>query len=257
MTRFYIKNLAVNNTNLPDVLERIEVQVEKEESAYICVTNARTVYLSNIDSKYCSIQNNSFLTVPDGIPLIWIANLQGFKNVNRVAGPDLMFSVLKQSSAKNYSHYFYGSTENTIKKMGEKLAILFPDVKIVGLVSPPFQPVDEFDIEGLSKEINELKPTFFWCGLGAPKQEIIISKLQPKLKSTICIGVGLAFEYFAGTVKRPPAWIQRSGLEWFFRVVQQPLRSKRFLKPFFWILGRLILVYLKNLFRFSKKTKDN
>lgn len=236
LPRFNIKKLAINQTNLKDALENIDNQVKKQESAYICVTNARTTYLSNKDAEYCHIQNNSFLTVPDGTPLVWIAHLKGLKDVGRVAGPDLMISVLKKSSINNYSHYFYGSTAHTIETMEAKLTTDFPDIKIVKLVSPPFQSIEDFNIDVLAQEINEYGPTFFWCGLGAPKQEQLISLLQPKLKSTICIGVGLAFEYFADTVKRPPLLIRKIGFEWLFRVLQQPIRSKRFIKPFFWII---------------------
>ena len=92
----------------------------------------------------------------------------------------------------------------------------YPDLDIKAAISPPFQPIEAYDIEGLAKHVNDLNPTFFWCGLGAPKQERVMALLQPHLNNTISVGVGLAFEYFAGTVKRAPIFMQKNGLEWLY-----------------------------------------
>lgn len=240
MKRYSIGKININRTNLSDTLGEIHRTIEEKKYGYICVTNSRTAYLANNDDDYLKIQNNSFMTVPDGIPLIWIAHNKGFKDVGRVCGPDLFPNILKISKEKNYSHFFFGSTPKTINIIKNKFKYEYPEIEIKGAVSPPFQPIEDYNIDELAKEINRLKPTFFWCGLGAPKQEQLMALLQPKLEVTICVGIGLVFEYFANTVDRAPKWAQKIGLEWFFRLAQQPKKITRIGKPYIWTIKQLI-----------------
>lgn len=156
-----------------------------------------------------------------------------------------MESLFTVSGDKGYTHYFYGSNQSTLTAFAEKLQRRFSGLVVKGLVAPPFQPLEAFDIDALAQEMNQLKPTFFWVGLGAPKQERLMALLQPKLTHTISIGVGLAFDYFAGNVARPPNWIQRSGLEWAWRLSFQPAKIGRFSKPFFWFLALYLKSYLQ------------
>ena len=240
MERYSIGKFNISKANLNGVLKFIADALSTKKLGYICVSNARVAYQANHDSEYCSIQNNSLLTVPDGKPLVWIAHNQGYKGVGQVAGNELFHALLRESAKMGYTHYFYGSTPSTIEKMKERVAAEYPEAKIVGAVSPPFQPIEAYDIDYLADEINRLSPTFFWIGLGAPKQERLMALLQPKLKNTICIGVGLVFEYYAGTVKRAPKWARRMGMEWLVRTVQQPNRLMMFTRPFLWTIKEII-----------------
>lgn len=253
LDRYNIQKVGISKINIGKTLMVFEEALLRRSLGYVCVTNARTVHLANVDQEYCNIQNNSLLTVPDGSPLVWLAHGKGFNEVGKVSGKDLMDATFKVSEDKQYSHYFYGCSESTIELLQEKLKAKYSKLEIKGAVSPPFQPIEKFDIDELADELNELEPTFFWCGLGAPKQERLIALLQPKLTSTICVGVGLSFEYIAGTVKRAPKWMQLYGLEWFYRVVQQPVKSKRFIRPFFWILKLLIVEKFRSIFRKAEK----
>lgn len=240
MERFSIGDFQVSKVNLNTAIDFINKSIAENQFGYICVSNARVAYQSNHDPDYCRIQNNSLLTVPDGKPLVWIAHNHGYKEVGQVAGNELFHGLLEESKNKGYSHYFYGSTPTTIDTMKEKMANDYPGVELKDAVSPPFQPIENYDIDALAAEINTKAPTFFWVGLGAPKQERLMALLQPKLKSTICIGVGLVFEYYAGTVKRAPGWARKLGLEWFVRSVQQPkVFCKRMIIPFGWTLTQL------------------
>lgn len=246
MDRYSLGNFKISNVNHSSAVAYIKKSLDNKNLGYICVSNARVAYQSNHDPEYCAIQNNSLLTVPDGKPLVWIAHNQGHKEVGQVAGNELFHALLGESAKSGYSHYFYGSTPSTIEKMKQRVAVEYPKAKIVGAVSPPFQPIEAYDIDSLADEINRLSPTFFWVGLGAPKQERLMALLQPKLKNTICIGVGLVFEYYAGTVKRAPKWARKMGLEWLVRSVQQPkVFCKRMIIPFFWTLKQLTISKLK------------
>lgn len=241
--RYKIGEIAISRINLLNTIKIIDKALQENRLGYICVTDARTAYLASQDKDYCYIQNNSFLTVPDGSSLVWIAHNKGFNDVDKVSGKDLMDAVFAISRSKNYSHYFFGSTPNTIARLTTSLQKQFPGLDIRASVSPPFQPLDQFDIDDLAKEVNQLKPDFFWCGLGAPKQEQLIAQLQPKLETTICVGVGLAFEYIACTVKRAPKWMQKSGFEWIYRLIQQPQNIKRSLPPLIWMPFHIIFSF--------------
>jgi N-acetylglucosaminyldiphosphoundecaprenol N-acetyl-beta-D-mannosaminyltransferase len=175
------------------------------------------------------------------MPLVWIAHKQGYKQTGKISGKDFMDAVFSASVENGYSHYFYGSTAETIGQIQLRLKEKYPGISILGAVSPPFQKIEEFDIDALAEKINELSPTFFWCGLGAPKQEFLISRLQEKLASTFSVGVGLAFEYYGGTVRRAPLWMRNAGLEWLYRLSQQPKNIPRAVKPFLWVMKHLLL----------------
>lgn len=244
-SRFSINRIKISKTNLSKTVCFLQHCIKNKLHGYVCVTNARTSYLANYDVDYCNIQNNSLLSVPDGMPLVWIAKNNGNKEVGKVSGKDLMDAIFKVSVKEGYSHYFYGCSQETINLLQSKLLDQYPGLDIKAAISPPFQPVEDFDIELLSKHINELKPTFFWCGLGAPKQERIIALLQPYLNSTISVGVGLAFEYFAGTIKRVPIKIEKYGFEWLFRCIQQPIKARRFIVPFLWIITKILKSKIK------------
>lgn len=245
MERYNIGLFKISKVNLSKALSYIYDSIIHNQLGYICVSNARVAYQSNYDDEYCAIQNNSLLTVPDGKPLVWIAHNNGYSEVGQVAGNELFHALLNESSKYNYTHYFYGSTPSTIERIQERVSKEYPDAKIVGAVSPPFQPIEAYDIDSLAAEINRTAPTFFWVGLGAPKQERLMALLQPKLKSTICIGIGLVFEYYAGTVKRAPKWARKMGLEWLIRSIQQPKRWLIFYKPFLWTINQIVKSYIK------------
>lgn len=240
--RFNIGTFKVSIVNLESVVTYLGQCIDDGTYGYVCVSNARSAYQSNHEPDYCEIQNSSLLTVPDGRPLVWIAHNKGYESVGQVAGNDIFHALLSESAKHGYTHYFYGSTPSTIEKMKERVALEYPYAKIVNAVSPPFQPLEDYDIDALAEEINRLKPTFFWVGLGAPKQERLMALLQPKLNSTICLGIGLVFEYYAGTVRRAPAWARRMGFEWLVRSIQQPKASwkRKFSVVFNWTIFQLI-----------------
>ena len=156
----------------------------------------------------------------------------------RTTGPSLMGEIFQISAEKGYSHYFYGSTDETLKILKEKLEVRYPGIKIVGLYSPPFRPLTEEEDKMIVERINEAKPDFVWVGLGAPKQEKWMAAHQGKIDG-LMIGVGAGFDYYAENIKRAPEWMQKSNLEWLYRLIQDPKRLfKRYLNTntkFIWI----------------------
>lgn len=196
---------------------------------YICVSNVHTTVMSYKDENYCTIQNSALMAIPDGGPLSHLGKIRGYKNMDRVTGPDFMSEVFKQSEKMGYKHYFFGSSENTLELMKEKIKINFPNLSIVGSYSPPFRKISDKENLEIIRMINMANADFVWVGLGAPKQENWMKEHQGQIKG-LMVGVGAGFDYFAGNIKRAPRWMQKRNLEWLYRLIQDP---KRLFKRYF------------------------
>lgn len=218
-----ILNTNINVTNMKETVEYLSTNLDELRGNYICVSNVHTTVMSYRDKKYNEVQNGGAMALPDGKPLSIVCRMRGFYDAGRVPGPDLMPEIFKLSKEKHYRHYFYGSTPETLEKLKEKLLERYPWLIIAGMYSPPFRPLTEEEDAEIIKTINETKPDFIWVALGAPKQEIWMHEHQNKLNG-IMLGVGAAFDFSAGTVKRAPDWVQEMCLEWLYRLSQNPKR---------------------------------
>lgn len=197
---------------------------------YICVSNVHTTVMSYEDDAYRTIQNSAVMALPDGGPLSTLGRKRGHAEMRRVTGPDLMGEIFRISVEQGYRHFFYGSTDETLKKLRKNLEEKHPGIEIVGMISPPFRPLTETEGRDIVIKINQSNPDFIWVGLGAPKQENWMAAHQDILKG-LMIGVGAGFDYFAGNIKRAPIWMQKSNLEWLYRLYEQPQKLfKRYLK---------------------------
>ena len=224
-----IMGVNVAAINMKWLLEFTDKNIKDLSGDYMCVSNVHTTVMSYEDKEYCAVQNGGILAIPDGGPLSSIGRMRGYKNMERTTGPSYMVEVLKKSEEKGYRHYFYGSTEKTLEDLRHTLKKEYPNVQIVGMYSPPFQPLSvEEDVE-VVKRINETKPDFVWVGLGAPKQERWMKAHQGVI-SGFMVGVGAGFDYLAGNIERAPEWMQKRNLEWLYRMMQDP---KRLFKRYF------------------------
>lgn len=220
-------NIAV--TNMKSTVKFIEENLENIKGKYICISNVHTTVMSYKNEKYRKVQNNSVISLPDGKPLSTYSRKIGYKNAERVTGPDLMDELFKISEIKGYKHYFYGSTKETLELMSSALKKKYPKLNVMGMYSPPFSDTIKVEDDEIINKINELEPDFLWVGLGAPKQETWMYLNQNKINA-VMIGVGAGFDYFAGKIKRAPVWMQNHSLEWLYRLMQDP---KRLFKRYF------------------------
>lgn len=214
-------NIAV--TDLSETVRYIEENLEELRGNYICVSNVHTTVTAYEDEEYRKIQNGGALALPDGKPLSIVSKRRGFSNAERVAGPDLMGELFKESEEKVYKHYFYGSTEETLKLLKRKLNEKYPKLNIVGMYSPPFKLEVALENDDILNKINSKEVDFLWIGLGAPKQEKWMYIHKNKVNA-IMIGVGAGFDYYAENIKRAPIWMQKCSLEWLYRLMQDPKR---------------------------------
>ena len=220
-------NIAAINMNW--LLKYIDENLSDIKGDYICVSNVHTTVTSYEDAAYCAVQNGGLMAIPDGGPLSSVGRKRGYSDMDRTTGPSLMGEIFKISAEKGYRHYFYGSTEETLKLLEEKLQANYPGIQIAGMYSPPFRPLTEEEDKNIIENINKTKPDFVWIGLGAPKQEKWMAEHQGKIDG-LMLGVGAGFDYYAENIKRAPEWMQKSNLEWLYRLMQDP---KRLFKRYF------------------------
>lgn len=216
-------------TDMEKTLQTIEEKLDEWRGKYICVANVHTTVTAHKDKNYQAVQQGAAMALPDGGPLSQYSREQGYTEAQRVTGPDLMREVLKISPQKKWRHYFYGSTPETLKILEQKIQERYPGTEIAGMYSPPFRPLTPQEDAECVERINASHPDFVWVGLGAPKQELWMAAHEDEVHA-LMIGVGAAFDYEAGNIKRAPMWMQRRNLEWLYRLMQDP---KRLFKRYF------------------------
>ena len=244
-SKYFIEKVGIGAVDMNKSIELILKQIQLKQSAYICVANVRTTVLSQKNEVFCRIQNESYLTIPDGMPLVWYARLAGYKNVDRVTGADLMMKLFELSGQYGFSHYFYGDTDETLACIIGIINKKYPGVNITGSFSPSFRPLSDIEVEKDVRQINRLKPTFVWVALGAPKQEHLIARMMDYMENSIIIGVGAAFRFIVGEYRHPPALIQKCGLEGvYWRFMKDPVTEAKWYLYHIPAFGKLILTML-------------
>jgi N-acetylglucosaminyldiphosphoundecaprenol N-acetyl-beta-D-mannosaminyltransferase len=231
-------------TNIPDVITVLQQWIGEPATArYVCVTGVHGIMESKRDPGIRKIHNNADLVVPDGMPLVWVGRRRGYQTMRRVYGPDLMLAVLERAADVGWTNYFYGGKEGVAEELRERMVRSYPALKVVGTFCPPFRPLTHDEESGVLEEIGRLRPDLLWVGLSTPKQESLMSHWSAcGIASKVMLGVGAAFDFHTGRVPQAPGWMQRNGLEWFFRLCTEPRRlGPRYLRnnpAFLWALVR-------------------
>lgn len=223
LTYCSILKTNINVTDMDKTIAYITDNLEELRGDYICVSNVHTTVMAFRDESYRKVQNSGAMALPDGQPLSIVSRRRGYSEAQRVPGPDLMPAILHLSEEKGYRHYFYGSTPETLEKLRKVLLDRFPKLQIVGMYAPPFRPLTEEEDQEAVRQINESGADFVWVALGAPKQEKWMYEHRDRVNG-LMIGVGAAFDFIAGTVRRAPMWMQKLCLEWVYRICQDPKR---------------------------------
>lgn len=213
----------INVTDMDNTISYITRNLEALKGNYICVSNVHTTVMAFRDEDYRRVQNEAAMALPDGQPLSIVSRRRGYAQAKRVPGPDLMPAILELSQKEGYMHYFYGSTEHTLKELRQALCRRYPKLKIAGMYAPPFREQTQAEDEEDVRRINESGADFVWVALGAPKQEKWMYEHRGRVNG-LMIGVGAAFDFIAGTTRRAPMWMQKLCMEWVFRIMQDPKR---------------------------------
>ena len=242
--RVNVLGVGISILNLRTALAAISDAVRARRKGYICVTGVHGVMEAQTDAAFRRILNQAFLCTPDGMPMVWMGRLHGHRDMSRVYGPDLMLEVCAWSETSGCRHFFFGGAPGVAEQLRDRLQARFPKLQVSGCYTPPFRPLNAEEEKQLREMVRVAQPDILWVGLSTPKQERFMAEYLPRMDVTLMVGVGAAFDFHSGRVKQAPRWMQRSGLEWFFRLCQEPGRlARRYLRnnPLFAlkVLGQL------------------
>jgi len=228
-------------------------------SGYVTVTGVHGVMESQRCAKTKEIHNASFLTTPDGMPMVWLGKWNGHSDIERVYGPELMENILDQGRQSNMKHFLWGGGEGVAQELKTKLTERFSDLLIVDTETPPYRALTDIESEELMQRIEKQAPHCFWVGLSTPKQEAFMhhfintytERLLNLGHGIVFLGVGAAFDFHSGNVKQAPRFIQKSGMEWAFRLCCEPKRLwKRYLVNNTLFLAKIVpSIMYKKLFK--------
>lgn len=236
--RVDILGVRVSAINLPLALETIESWIAERKQRYVCITGAHGVMESQHDETLRTIHNQAGLVTPDGMPLVWMSRLLGHSRTRRVYGPDLMRALSALSAKRGYKQFYYGGDIGVADMLAATLSRTYPGLDVAGTLSPPFRPLSSEEDAGIVEQINAAKPDIVWVGLSTPKQEYWMASHAGRINAPVMIGVGAAFDFLAGRKAQAPLWMQRNGLEWLFRLSQEP---RRLFRRYVWIVPGFLL----------------
>lgn len=191
---------------------------------YVCVAGVHGMGESVRDRRVRDAYAHASYIVPDGMPLVWMARTEGHPETKRIYGPDLMWTVCRDAERNGYEIFLYGSSEQTLKRLSRRISEGFPHLRVAGTLAPPYRPLTPQEENRVAGRINESGASIVFVGISTPKQELWMRKFRPLLRPPVIIGVGAAFDFLAGTKRQAPHWVRRSGMEWLFRLLQEPGR---------------------------------
>ncbi len=245
--RGYVLGMRVDATSLEDATRRVLVWSKTGESRYVCVANVHMVMEAYDAPDFRRIVNAADLVTPDGMPLVWMLWRLGFPKQERVAGPDLTLKVCEAAAREGVPVGFYGGSPEVLQSLVTNLKRKYPALKITYAHSPPFRPLSPEEDARVVEEINSSGTRILFVGLGCPKQERWMAAHKGRVQA-VMLGVGAAFDFHAGRFPQAPAWMQRAGLEWLFRLITEPRRLwRRYARhnPRFVILALMQLLGLR------------
>ncbi len=225
-----VLGVGVSAVDLPAAVRIVTDAADARRGGYVCVTGVHGVMESQRDPELLRIHNASLLTTPDGMPTVWVGRSQGHRQMSRVYGPDLMLAVCDAGRSRGHTHYLYGAGPRVAGELQARLEQRFPGIAFVGAQTPPFRALSDEELWEIAASLQQLRPHYCWIGLSTPKQERLMARLAPAVPETVFLGVGAAFDMHAGRLPQAPRWMQRAGLEWFYRLLREPRRLwKRYL----------------------------
>ena len=235
-------NTEIDNLTMDEALEKIDLLIQQNKNAYVVTPNVDHIVQLERDGELAEVYKHADLILTDGKPLIWISKLYKTPIKEKISGSDLFPRLCEMAADKGYRMYFLGAAEGVAAKAAKNLKKKYPRLQVVGTYSPPYGfEKDPDEMEKIRKQIRNVTPHILVVGLGCPKQEFFIYRNRYELNVPLSIGLGASFDFEAGNVKRAPKWMSDHGLEWLFRITQDPKRlAKRYLIDDLKIFGTMI-----------------
>ena len=212
-------------TDYAEAMDVMDQMVAERSPGWVVAAAVHVVMVAQRDELTRRALTAATLTVPDGMPIVWAANMLGEDLPNRVYGPELMHRYCQRSVEEGHRVWLYGGRDQgALVQLALTLRKNHPGIKIVGGYSPPFRPLTEEEDQAIADQINQSRPDVLWVGIGVPKQEKWMVRMRPRLEVPVMCAVGAAFDFHAGRVSQAPRWMQERGLEWTYRIAQEPRR---------------------------------
>lgn len=226
-THASVLGVRVEALNMSRALQRVASVLRRNEKSYVSVIGVHGIMEAHRNPRLAAIYANSTITIPDGMPTVWVGRLQGCHRMERVAGPDLMLEIFRDRRFARYTHFLYGGDPGVAETLAANLRRWFPWTQIVGTWTPPYRDLNSDEEDELIATVRDLQPDFIWVGISAPRQEEFIYRYLPLLDTRIMFGVGAAFDYHTGRIRDCASWIKKAGLQWLHRLLQDPRRLWR------------------------------
>lgn len=225
---FEVLGVNVDLVQIPEVIAQVQKWIEDGHSGhYVTFSNVHAIMEAYHDSAFREVLSKASIVCPDGMPLVWLSRLRGFGLRRRVYGPDFMRDFIQATQDKDHSHFFYGGAPGIAEQLSTKLREHFPRLRVAGMYSPSFRALSATERDEIVGMINQSHTDVLWVALGCPKQEQWMYEHRELLNVPVMLGVGQAFDIYAGTLQQAPRWIRESGFEWLFRLCLEPRRLWR------------------------------
>ena len=219
-----ILGVGISPVGMRQAVAQIDAWISSGKRQYVTVTPAHAVMDAYRDPDLRRTSNAGGLTTPDGMSIVWLLRLHAHRDVERVYGPDLLLEVCRHGLERGYRHFLFGGEEGVAETLRQKLEARFAGLQVVGTWSPPFGAITEREERSTVERINAATPDVVWVGLSTPKQERWMEAHLGRLTVPVMVGVGAAFDFLSGRKRQAPRWMQRTGLEWLFRLATEPRR---------------------------------
>ena len=227
MERINILGVPISALDMSLAIQTISGWVARREARYVCICDVYSATLAQDNPAHLAALSGADMVTPDGKPLSIIGRLRGNKNIRQVSGPDLMPALCAYSAPLGWKHYFYGGAEGVAEALAANLKQRNSTLQIAGTECPPFRELSDQEKADTITRIRQSGANIVWVGLGCPKQERWIAEHVKKIPNAVLIGVGAAFDFQTGRVKRAPVWMRKAGLEWLHRLISEPRRLWR------------------------------
>src|SRR6267142_2132220 len=238
---FHVLGVRIDALQISDVVAQMEEWIHDRGGCHsIAATGMHGTVEAQHDPSFKEALDSTDLVVPDGMPLVWLGRRRGHHLPRRVYGPDLMLEFCEKTAGRGYRHFFYGGEPGVPERVAESLKRRFPTIEVCGTFSPPMRLLDPEEDKEIAALISRAAPDVLWVGLGTPKQERWMHKHRDQLHVPVLVSVGAAFDILSGRRNQAPRWMRERGLEWLFRLLQEPRRLwRRYL-----IYGAEFIAYL-------------
>jgi N-acetylglucosaminyldiphosphoundecaprenol N-acetyl-beta-D-mannosaminyltransferase len=227
MSRVDLFGTPVDPFELGEAIDELGRRIEQGARATACFANVHVVETARADQRLAEALRGADVVFADGAPVAWAVRLLHRVNCTRVAGADVFAALNARAAERGYAVFFLGGREETLRELRRRLEERLPNLVVCGSASPPFRPLTAEETAGLVETINAASPDIVWVGLGAPKQEIWMAENRSALAAPLLAGVGAVFDFASGSIGRAPVWLQVAGMEWFYRLLQEPRRLWR------------------------------